>query len=70
MKLVAGVVMVALAVSMAIDPTWLSRMSGTVLVFGSAGAVALAIALVDKHLRSSVTDSHGLATRNRSGSPG
>lgn len=51
LKLVAGVVMVTLALVMLVRPNLLESVGGAVLVFGGAGVVAGAGLAVDRHLR-------------------
>jgi cytochrome c biogenesis protein CcdA len=51
LKLLAGVVMLALALSMAVDPEWLSTIRGTLLVFGGAAAAAGVAMVVDRQFR-------------------
>lgn len=51
LKLVAGVVMLALAITMIVDPGRLDSLWGTAVVFGSAGVVTLLVALVDRRIR-------------------
>ncbi len=49
LKLLAGTVMLALAITLAIDPDWLGSITGAAIVFGVAGAVAVAVEVVDRN---------------------
>lgn len=64
LKLVAGTVMLALAVAMVVDPDRLSSFGGTLLVFGSATLAAMLIAAI--HRRISLTRPVGDEDTSRS----
>lgn len=53
LKLIGGVVMIALAAAMLVEPAVLESLAGTAVVFGAAVAVALAVIAVDSRREAS-----------------